>query len=92
MGVSGQNHASAALLPPEKGPPIPIGQEAGWAPEPIWTQRIEEISFASRRGSNLDRPVIQPVVRHYTDWANPAPNKWQDEVKILRLKSVIWKN
>jgi len=23
------------------------------------------------RGSNLDRPVVQPVVRHYT---NPAPN------------------
>jgi hypothetical protein len=26
------------------------------------------------RGSNPDRPVVQPVVRHYTDWANPAPN------------------
>jgi hypothetical protein len=22
-----------------------------------------------RRGSNPDRPVVQPVVRHYTDWA-----------------------
>jgi hypothetical protein len=28
-------------LVPEKGPPVPIGQEAGWAPEPVWTQRIE---------------------------------------------------
>jgi len=28
-----------------KGPPVPIGQEAGWAPEPVWTQRIEEKSF-----------------------------------------------
>jgi hypothetical protein len=27
-------------LPPGKGPPVPIGQEAGWAPEPVWTQRI----------------------------------------------------
>jgi hypothetical protein len=26
------------------------------------------------RGSNPDRPVVQPVVRHYTDWANPAPD------------------
>jgi hypothetical protein len=26
-----------------------------------------------RRGSNPDRPVVQPVVRHYTDWATPAP-------------------
>jgi hypothetical protein len=34
-----------ALLPGE-GPPVPIVQEAGWAPEPVWTQRIEEKSFA----------------------------------------------
>jgi hypothetical protein len=29
------------------GPPTPIVQEAGWAPEPVWTQRLEEKSFAS---------------------------------------------
>jgi hypothetical protein len=29
-------------LPSGKGPPVPIGQEAGWAPEPVWMQRIEE--------------------------------------------------
>jgi hypothetical protein len=46
MGMSGQRHAPAALLPPGKGPPVPIVQEAGWAPEPVWTQRIEEKSFA----------------------------------------------
>jgi hypothetical protein len=46
MGVSSQHHDSAALLPPGKGPPVPIVQEAGWAPEPVWTQRIEEKSFA----------------------------------------------
>jgi hypothetical protein len=45
MGVGGQRHAPAALLPPGKGPPIPIVQEAGWAPEPVWTQRLEEKSF-----------------------------------------------
>jgi hypothetical protein len=27
------------------GPPVPIVQEAGWAPERIWTQRLEEKSF-----------------------------------------------
>jgi hypothetical protein len=26
-----------------------------------------------RRGSNPDRPVVQPIVRHYTAWATPAP-------------------
>jgi hypothetical protein len=36
-------------LPSGKGPPVPIVQEAGWTPEPVWTQRIEEISFASTR-------------------------------------------
>jgi hypothetical protein len=33
-------------LPPAKGPPTRIVQEAGWAPEPVWTQRLEEKSFA----------------------------------------------
>jgi hypothetical protein len=27
--------------------PVPIGQEAGWVPELVWTQRLEEIYFAS---------------------------------------------
>jgi hypothetical protein len=55
-------------LPPGKGPPpVPIVQEAGWAPEPDWTQRIEEKSFRLCRGSNLDRSVVQPVAIHYTD-------------------------
>jgi hypothetical protein len=30
------------VLPPGKGPPIAIGQEAVWAPEPVWMQRLEE--------------------------------------------------
>jgi hypothetical protein len=67
MGVSGQCPGRA--LPPGKGPPVPIVQEGGWAPEPVWTQRLEEKSFRLCRGSNLDRPVVQPVVRHYTAWA-----------------------
>jgi hypothetical protein len=31
-------------LVPGKWPPVPIGQEAGWAPQPVWTQRSEEKS------------------------------------------------
>jgi hypothetical protein len=46
MGVSGQLHAPAALYPRGKGPSVPIVQEAGWAPEPVWTQRLEEKSSA----------------------------------------------
>jgi hypothetical protein len=50
-----------------KEPPVPIVQEAGWAPEPVWTQRLEEKSFRLCWGSNLNRPVVQPVARHYTE-------------------------
>jgi hypothetical protein len=53
-------------LPPGKGPPVPIVQEAGWAPEPVWTQEVRGKILCPRRGSNSDRPVVQPVVRHYT--------------------------
>jgi hypothetical protein len=28
-------------LAPGKGPPVPIVQEARWAPKPVWTQRLE---------------------------------------------------
>jgi hypothetical protein len=34
-------------LPPGKGSPIPIGQEAGWAPVLVWTQELQEKSLAS---------------------------------------------
>jgi hypothetical protein len=47
-------------LAPRKGPPVPIVQEAGWVPETIWTQRLEEKSIHLCRESNLDRPVVQP--------------------------------
>jgi hypothetical protein len=54
---------------PGKGPPVPIVQEAGWALELVWTHSLEEKSFRLCRGSNFDRPDVQPAARHYTDWA-----------------------
>jgi hypothetical protein len=54
-------------LAPGKGPPVPIVQEVGLAPEPVWTQRLQEKSFCLCRGSNLVRPVAQSVARHYTE-------------------------
>jgi hypothetical protein len=70
MGVSGQHHAPAALYPRGKDPPVLIVQEAGWALEPVWTQRLEERSSAPVGNRT---PVVQSVVRHYTAWATPAP-------------------
>jgi hypothetical protein len=37
MEVSGQLHATAALLPGEENL-VSIRQEAGWVPEPVWTR------------------------------------------------------
>jgi hypothetical protein len=48
MGVSRQCKAPAALYPLGEDP-VPIVQEAGWATEPVWTQSVEEKSFASVR-------------------------------------------
>jgi hypothetical protein len=54
---------------PGKGPPVAIGEEAVWTSDVIWTQRLEEISFASVGDQT---PVVQSVVRDYTDWATPT--------------------
>jgi hypothetical protein len=48
-------------------PPVPFGRKAGCAPDPVWTQRLEEKSYRLCRGSNPDRPVVQPIAGHYTD-------------------------
>jgi hypothetical protein len=66
-------------LAPGKGPTVPIVQEAGWAPEPVWTQRLGEKSFRLCLGSNFNRPIAQPVARHYTAWAT-----------LLTVHCVLW--
>jgi hypothetical protein len=53
MRVSGQPHIPAALYPRGKNPPVPIGREAGWASEPVWTQTLKE-------KSSLPLPGIEP--------------------------------
>jgi hypothetical protein len=73
MGVSGQLHAPAALPPGEK-PPVPIGQEAGWAPEPVSKLWSTEISLAPA-GNRI--PAVQPVARRYTNRAI-LTSTWMD--------------
>jgi hypothetical protein len=46
--------------------PVPIVEEAGWAPGPVWTS-----------AENLAPPVfdprtVQPLASRYTDWVIPA--------------------
>jgi hypothetical protein len=60
MEVSGQLsglRALAALLP-EKEPPVPIGYEARWAPEPVWKHWSREKAL-DPDGSQI--PAVQPV-------------------------------
>jgi hypothetical protein len=63
MGVSGQHHTPAALYSRGKDPRYPLDRGLGGAPEPVWTQRLEEESFAPIGDRT---PIVQPIVRHYT--------------------------
>jgi hypothetical protein len=51
-------------LAPWKRPQVPIVLEAGWVPELVCSQRVEEESSASVGDWTS---VVQSVVKHYTD-------------------------
>jgi hypothetical protein len=63
--VCGQHHAPAVFTPGKD--PVPIVQEAGWAPEPVW------IVAENLTPSGFDPRAFQPVASRYTDYAIPAP-------------------
>jgi hypothetical protein len=61
MEVSGQIHALAALFPGTTHL-VSIGQEAGWASEPVWTQSRRKKS-CPREELNPGHPVYNPVTK-----------------------------
>jgi hypothetical protein len=65
LEISDQLHALAALLP-GKETTIPIGYEAGWAPEAVWKTWKEEKSYLYRE-LNPYPSAVHPVVRRYTN-------------------------
>jgi hypothetical protein len=75
--MGGQHHAPDAFTP-RKGP-VPIVQEAGWAPGPVWTCAknvastgiffINHFTNYKLCQNTFDPRNVQPVVSHYTDWA-----------------------
>jgi hypothetical protein len=71
LEMSSQVYAPAAL-PPKKEPPVPIGWEVGWAPEPVWTTWRREDSW-SYLDSNSNPSLVQRVASRFTDCAIPAP-------------------
>jgi hypothetical protein len=68
--VSGHRHAPAVFYPWGEEPRYPFNRRPR-GPQPVRTQRLEEKSFRLCRDSNLDCPVSQSTVRHYTEWATP---------------------
>jgi hypothetical protein len=64
MGVSGKCRAGRALVPGEEPPGILW--TGGWV-GPRAGLDIEALAYRLFRVSNLDRPVVQPETRHYTD-------------------------
>ena len=64
MGVGGQCHAPAAFTSGKD--PVPIVQEAGWAPGLVWigAENLAPTRFQSR--------TFQPTASRYTNYAIPA--------------------
>jgi hypothetical protein len=63
LQVSLQLHAPSSL-PPGKRPPVPIVQEVGWTPEPVWTTWRRE-NFWPYRDSNSDPSVVWSFFKHF---------------------------
>jgi hypothetical protein len=63
MWVSGHRHEAAVIYPRECTTGT-VEEQAGWASKLVWAQRVEKKSFAS---AGYRTPVVQSVVRHYTE-------------------------
>ena len=59
--------------------PVPILQEAGWAPGPVWTGGITRPGTRSR--------TVQPPVSRYTDWATGPTHEFYFPLSI-KLKEI----
>ena len=70
-----QHHASAVFTPGKD--PVPVVQEAGWAPEPVW------IGAENLAPSGFDPRTFQPVASRCTVYTIPANNSLCPEGKLV---------
>jgi hypothetical protein len=81
--VCGQHHAPVAFTPGKE--PVPLVQEAGWAPEPVWiaAENLAPPGFYPR--------TFQPVASRYTDCAIPAPQfgNMQVNINVIIINIII---
>jgi hypothetical protein len=75
MEVGGQRHVPATFTAGKD--PVPIVQEAGWIPGPVWT------SAENLAPPGFDPRTVQPVASRYTDWTSLYILR---EVKTKRLE------
>jgi hypothetical protein len=68
LEVSGQLHVPSAV------PPVPIGLEAGWAQESVWTLWRRWNSY-QYRDSNSDFFAVQTEASHYTELRYPGSTR-----------------
>ena len=60
--------------------PVPILQEAGWAPGPVWTGgNLVPTGIRSR--------TVQPLVSRYTDWATRPIYIYIYKAKVIPLQA-----
>ena len=57
--------------------PVPVVQEVGWAPGPVWT------GAENLAPSGLDPRTVQPVASRYTGWATRPTLRFMMDVKYL---------
>jgi len=74
------------LFTPGKDP-VPIVQEAVWAPGPVWTG-AENLALSP----GFDPWTVQPVANRYTDWPT-GPTCWVDMERkyfdLIHLKGLV---
>ena len=85
-GVEGSASRPGRSLPPGKDP-VPIVQEAGWVPGPVW--KVRKISLSP----GFDPRPIQPVASRYTDYDTRPTGERVDIRKFgLRLRNCLASN
>ena len=77
MGWRGQQHAPAASTPEED--PLPILQEAGWTPGPVWTG-------GKSRPHGIRSRTLQPVAQSLYRLSYTAHNC------LLLLEQMSWRS
>jgi hypothetical protein len=78
--VRGRRHARQHLTPGKD--PVPIVQEAGWAPGPVWT------GAENLAPPGFDPRTVQPVGSRYTDYGT-QPTSGPEGSRKVRFPDVM---